>query len=161
MVSDAEARAARAVATQARVHPANPLLAPRALVSTAANWRKTKGTCPWCNEPSDELEHGWHSSCRQYYSAARGATHYEVNGIATPLVAKTSCAKCGDVAQKIDHIVPLAAARGMTGTEMLKVWTTRNLQWLCASCRNVKITVDFSRIRTTTSNGKAMQPSLF
>ena len=146
---------------QARVHPANPLLDPRALVSPAANWRKTKGKCPWCNQPSSEPQPGWHTLCRRYYFAARGATHYEVNGIATPLVAKTRCAECGGVANEIHHIVSLAVARNTRGTEMLKAWTVQNLQWLCESCHNSKTVTEIRSNRQKTPHGKAIQRSLF
>ena len=161
MGSDPEIRAARALALQARVHPANPLLDPRALVSPAANWRKKKGMCPWCNEPSSEPQPGWHPLCRRYYFAARGATYYEVNGIATPLAAKTPCAKCGGAATEIDHIVSLAVARNTSNTEMLKAWTVQNLQWLCASCHSSKTAADIRSNRQNAPHGKAMQTSLF
>ena len=158
---DAEARAAEAVATQARVHPANPLLDPRALVSPAANWRKIKETCPWCNEPSKEAEPGWHPRCRQYYYAARGATYYEQDGKTTPLVAKTPCVKCGADAQEIDHIVSLALARNPGRTAILKAWTPQNLQWLCASCHDAKTTTDIRSSRPKPPRSKPLQPNLF
>ena len=161
MESDPETRAARALAMQARIHPANQLLDPRALVSPAANWRKAKGMCPWCNQPSSEPQPGWHPMCRRNYFAARGATHYEVNGTATPLVAKTPCAKCGAVANEIDHTVSLAVARNTSSTEMLKAWTVQNLQWLCASCHSSKTTTDIRSNRQKTPHGKAMQRSMF
>ena len=138
MESDAEARAMAALAAQARVHPANPLAHPRALVSRASNWRKVKGLCPWCNEPSDAPKPGWHDACRRYYHAARGATHFDLNGKRTPLVPKTPCAKCGKAAQEIDHIVALATARRPDGNQLLNAWTPRNLQWLCHRCHSGK-----------------------
>ena len=162
MVSDAEARAARALATQARMHPANPLRDPRALVSPVAHWRKTQGTCPWCHEPSAEREPSWHPWCRRYYYAARGNTHYDLAGKRIPLIARTPCAQCGNEAQEIDHIVPLAAARKlMNRAAMLQAWTPHNLQWLCTSCHTAKTTANSQHIQSPMSDRKAIQLSLF
>lgn len=161
MEYDAEARAARAVAMQARVHPANPLKDPRSLVSPATNWRKIKDNCPWCNEPSNEPGSGWHLQCLRYYHAARGATHYEWDGKPKPLVPRTPCAECGNVAQKIDHIIPLVTARSSGGTEMLKAWTPQNLQWLCASCHGSKTWTDTSSSDPKVHDVQPWQPSLF
>ena len=161
MESEAEARAAQAAAMQARVHPANPLLEHRALVSPAANWRKGEGTCPWCNKPSDELDSGWHSRCLLYYYAARGATHYNWDDKTTPLVEKTPCARCGGIAQEIDHIVSLATARKVGGAEMLQAWTPRNLQWLCVPCRAEKTAEDVQSNSPKGPDAKPLQLSLF
>lgn len=148
MGSDGEARAMAALAIQARVHPANPLVHPRALVSRASNWRKVKGICPWCNEPSDAQEQGWHYECQRYYYAARGATHFEKDNKRTPLVPQTPCAKCKRAAQQIDHVVSLSTARRIGGAQMLRAWTPRNLQWLCNTCHAGKTARETKTSRT-------------
>ena len=158
--SDGEARALAALAVQARVHPANPLAHPRSLVSRASNWRKVKGTCPWCNEPSGEPEPSWHRECRRYYHAARGVTYFELNGKRTPLVPKTPCVKCGREAHEIDHIVPLSTARWPNGTYLLKAWTLQNLQWLCRRCHSGKTAQEAKAPQTRVIGHKPRQLSL-
>ena len=160
MEYDPEIRAASALTMQARVHPANPLLDPRALVSPAANWRKTKGNCPWCNEASSEPTPGWHPLCQRYYFAARGATHYEQNGKTLPLVAKKPCAKCGGIAHEINHIMPLGIARKTGGANHLKAWTPQNLQWLCSECHAGKTVTESRKAKRKAHNTKPSQPNL-
>ena len=161
MESDPEARAIRAVAMQARVHPANPLTDPRSLVSAASNWRKTKGICPWCNERNSEPMALWHVRCQQYYYAARGATYYERDGKKTPLVAKTLCVMCGDLAQEISHIVPLEGARSNRGSEVVKAWTPQNLQWLCMRCHGVNTAMGMIGDWTKDTDAEPFQLNLF
>ena len=161
MGSETEIQAARAIATQARVHPANPLRDPRALVSPATNWRKTDETCPWCNQPNDRSSSGWHEHCLRYYNAARGATHYQWDGKATPLIGRTPCAECGGEAQKIDHVVPLATAQRTGSAEMLKAWTPHNLQWVCISCYNSRKGLECYDGNPEVPDFRPSQPNLF
>ena len=142
MKYNGETRARAALAVQARVHPANVLVDPRALVSRVSNWRSTRGFCPWCNEPSNTPDPYWHHECKQYYYAARGATHFELNGKRIPLIPKTPCMKCGKASHEIDHILALATARGKKDTDSLKAWTPQNLQWLCRPCHSKKTAID-------------------
>ena len=160
VASDGEARAMAALAAQARVHPANTLVHPRALVSRASNWRKVKGKCPWCNEPSDTPEPSWHHVCRRYYHAARGATHFEISGKRTPLVPKTACAKCGKAAREIDHILALATARRPDGKPIIEAWTPRNLQWLCHHCHSRKTVQEAKDPQSRVRGSKTRQLSL-
>ena len=161
MESETEMWAERAIAIQARVHPANPLREPRALVSPAANWRKTDGACPWCNQPSNESDSGWHQHCLRYYNAARGATYYQWDGKAAPLVGRTLCEECGGPAQIIGHIVSPETARSADGPEMLKAWTPQNLQWLCASCYNSRKGLECYDDNPEVPDFRPSQPNLF
>ena len=161
MESDIQARAAQAIGTQARVHPANPLRDPGALVSPAVNWRETNETRLWCNEPGDEPGSGWHPQYMRYYHAARGETHYERDGKAKPPIPRTLCADCGIVAQIIDHIVQQVTARSNGGAKMLKARTPKNLLWLWVSCHNSK-TGTGNRVKDPKgSELRPWQPSMF
>ena len=152
-----ESGAAAALSVQARIHPANPLVEPRALVSQVSNWRKTKGYCPWCNEPGDGPEPGWHHECKKYYYAARGATHFEMHGKRVPLIPKTPCIKCEGPSQEIDHIMALATARTKNEADSLKAWTPQNLQWLCRRCHSEKTARDVRSNRTPRVKTKSTQ----
>lgn len=101
--------------------------------------KRNHGTCKWCFRQT-EGRRLWHPGCVSQYSAAKGSNR-KADGLPV-LDTKEICAKCGNEATEIDHILALSLARHHSWRVYVKAHALANLQWLCRACHKEKTKID-------------------
>ena len=109
----------------------------RRLVYQLTAYKKTRGTCLWCGDPTGPPRRCWHQSCATAYLVARGEVS---DPSTTPVISREDrCTECGDPAREIDHRDSLgAASRSGSWRRLIRAYTVTNLRWLCRDCHASK-----------------------